>query len=201
MPSPSYIPVIATGRPLDAAAVTTSGKLLGADWMPADHGFETWTHDPGGPASSVSGVNGTVYVVRMPVRRAYTCAAVWWGVVVNGVTPVAGQNWVGLYDWTGVRLGQVNTDAAVTSTGGKRSVIAAPVSGPFVWAAFLVNATTNPTLLRGSSFESTPSINLPTVGLRAAVAGTGATALPASFDPNTLTTSNCLTFFAAIESA
>lgn len=186
MPSPSFLPV-APNR--------------GTEFTPADHGFEAWTHDPYYPASSVAGVSGTVYVVRLPVRRAYTSAALWWGVVSSGASPVAGQNWVGLYSAGGQLLGQMATDGQITSTGGKRSVFPAAVSGPWVWGAFLFNATTPPTLLRGSSFESTPSMNLPVTGLRAAVAGTGATALPASFDPATLTTGNCLTFFAAIEAA
>lgn len=214
MPSPSYVPVIATGRPVDAASVTATGtvagasvtaggKLLGADQMPSDHGFEVWTHDPYAPASAVGGVSGTVYVVRLPVRRTYTLAALWWGVVTSGVTPVAGQNEVGLYSPAGTRLGAVNVDAQVTSTGAKRTALSVPVlsSYAFVWAGFVFNNATNPVMLRGSSFESTPSMNLPTTGLRAAVAATGATQLPASFAPAGLTTSNCITFFAALEAA
>lgn len=186
MPSPSFLPV-------------TPNR--GAEFTPSDHGFEAWTHDPYYPASSTAGTSGTVYVVRLPVRRAYTSAALWWGVVGSGTVPVAGQNWTGIYSSAGQLLGQAAADGQITSAGGKRSPITAAVSGQFVWAAFLFNATTVPTMLRGSSFESTPSMNLPTAGLRAAVAATGATVLPASFDPATLTTSNCITFFAAMEAA
>lgn len=186
MPSPSYVPLLPN---------------RGTEFTPSDHGFEAWTHDPYYPSSSVAGTSGTVYAVRLPVRRAYTTAALWWGVVGSAVTPTAGQNAVGIYSSAGVQLGAVNVDAQTTSTGGKRSLITAGASGTFVWALFLFNAVTTPTLLRGSSFESTPSMNLATTALRAAVVSTGATALPATFDPATLTTTNCLTFFAAIESA
>lgn len=207
MPSPSYVPVQANGRPITPSTVaasgviTSGGQLLGADPMPSDHGFETWTHDPYYPASSVIAVNGRIYVVKMPVRRAFTLASLWWSITVGGAGPVAGQNWVGIYDPTGVLLNSVNVDANVAGSGGQEIAMPASLSVGFVWAAFLFNAATPPTLVRGSSFESTPNINLAVNQRRAAVVASGATALPASFDPNTLTTTGCLTFFAALERA
>lgn len=215
MPSPTYVPVVRNGGPLTASTldvtgdaavdgvVTAGGQLLGADFTPADHGFETWSHDPYYPASSVIAVNGRVYAIKLPVRRAVTVPALWWSVGASGATPTAGQNWVGLYSPAGQQLQQVNVDAQISSTGGKRSVITPqaldPDAQPFVWQLFLFNAATAPTLVRGSSFETTPNMNLATTALRAAVVASGATALPASFDPATLTTNGCLTFFAAME--
>lgn len=195
-----------TDDSFDATGVVSArGQLLGADFTPADHGFETWTHDPYFGVSSTSAVNGRVYAVKLPVRRARTIDTLWWAVATAGVTPTAGQNWVGLYSSAGVRLAQTGVDASVTSAGGKGTAITAqaldPAVDPFVWQLMLFNAATPPALLRGSSFETTPSVNLGTTALRAAVVASGQTALPASFDPATLTTNACLTLWAALEAA
>lgn len=204
-PSPSYVPVIANGRPLTPTTVaatgtiTSAGKLLGADMMPADHGFESWTHDPYYASSSSLVVNQRVYVVKLPVRRAFTAAALWWSLSAAGVGPVAGQNQVGWYTSAGVLLNSVVVDGAITGSGGQRSVVPASLALASVYAGFMFNAATPPTLIRGSSAESTPSVNLATTALRAAVVASGAVTLPPTFDPATLTTSNCLTLWAALE--
>ena len=92
MPSPSYIPVIRTGVDVEfdavaASEVTARGQLLGAAPSPADHGYETWTHDPYSGVTSVSAVNGRVYAVKMPVRRPRAIDTLWWAVVTAAVTP------------------------------------------------------------------------------------------------------------------
>lgn len=213
MPSPSYVPLIRSGPGFDvefanvavSGVVTSGGRLIGADPQPGDHGFETWSHDPYYPASSVIAVNGRIYAIKLPIRRQCTIDTLWWSVATAGATPTADQNWVGLYSSSGTRLQQTNVDAAISSTGGKPTGITAqgltPSVDPFVWQLFLFNAATPPTLVRGSSFETTPNLNLPTAGLRAAVVASGQTALPASFNPATLTSNGCLTFLAALEAA
>lgn len=182
--------------------VTSGGRLVDADMVAADHGFESWTHDPYYASSSAIAINGRVYVVKIPIRRNCTIDTLWWSIGTAGATPVAGQNEVGLYSSAGVKLASTNVDAAISSSGAKSTTITAQaLTAGFVWQAFVFNATTAPTLARGSSFESTPSANLPTTALRAAVVTSGATALPASFDPATLSTTNCLTFWSALEPA
>lgn len=207
MVSPSFVPVIRNGGPLTASTVTatgpitSAGQLIGADFTPADHGLETWTHDPYYATSSSIVTNGTVYVVKLPLRRNVVATNLWWSVGTAGATPTAGQNEVGWYSSTGVRLISTNVDASISSSGAKRTSAAASLTDAFVWAGFVFNATLAPTLTRGSSFETTPNINLAANVRRAAVAATGATVLPASFDPATLSTSGCLTLFAALEAA
>jgi hypothetical protein len=213
MPSPSYVPLLANGRPITPSTVTASGavnagtvvtaggKLLGADFQPSDHGFESWTHDPYAAASSVIAVNGRAYACKLMTRRAFTLSSLWWSIATAGVTPTAGQNEVGIYDPSGTRLASANVDADISSSGTKETALAAALTAPFVWAAFLFNAATAPTMVRGSSFEGTPSVNLGATARRAAVIASGLTALPASFDPATLTTTNCLTFWAGLEAA
>jgi hypothetical protein len=208
----TYVPVIQQGIPVEFGAtsvdgpltvsgiITTGGRLVDADMVAADHGMETWTHDPYYAASSVIAVNGRVYAVKLPIRRNVTVDTIWWSISTAGATPTAGQNEIGLYSSDGVKLQSANIDAAISSSGAKSTAITAQaLSAGFVWVLFLFNAATPPTLIRGSSFEGTPNLNLPATALRAAVVSSGATALPASFAPATLTTTNCLTFFAALE--
>ena len=190
-----------TGNETVSGSLTVAGYELPEGVMgPADHGLVSWTHDPYFAASSAIAVNGTVYVVKLPIRRAVTVDTIFWVITTVGVTPTAGQCEVGLYSSAGTKLVATNVDAAISSSGVKSTAISAQAltAGTFVWAAFVFNAATAPTLLRGSSFESSPSINLTAATSRAAVAATAQTVLPASFTPSALTTSNCLTYFAAL---
>lgn len=167
---------------------------------PQDHGLASWTHDPYYAASSAIAVNGTVYVVKLPIRRAVTVTKVWWVIGTAGVTPTAGRNEVGVYSSAGTLLAATNVDASISAAGTYSTTITgqALTAGSFVWVGFVFNAATAPTLLRGSSFESSPSINLTAATRRAAVAATAQNTLPASFTPSALTTTNCLTYFAGL---
>lgn len=181
-------------------AVTVGGMVLPTgDSVPQDHGLETWTHDPYNGASSALLVNGRIYLVRMNVRRAATVSTVWWSIATPGATPTAGQNWVGLYSSSGARLATTNVDASVAGSGAQATAITPQslAAGTFVWAAFVFNAATPPTVVRGASFESTPNVNLPATALRSAVNGSGTT-LPASITPGSNTTSNAITLFSAL---
>lgn len=172
-------------------------------FLAQDYGFETWSFDPGAPASSVIAVNGRVYLSKLMIRRDVTIDTIWWSVTTAGATPTAGQNEVGLFSSAGTRLAATNVDAVISSTGPKNTAITAVnlLANTFVWVGFVFNAATAPTLARGSSFESTPSMNLTAATLRYALNGTGATALPASITPGDNTTSGALSFFAALEAA
>jgi hypothetical protein len=197
----------ATGALTVTGNETVSGSLTVAGYElpegvagPADHGLVSWTHDPYFAASSAIAVNGTVYVVKLPIRRAVTVDTILWAIGTAGLTPTAGQNEVGLYSSAGTRLAATNVDADISSSGSKSTAIAAQAltAGSFVWVAFVFNAATGPTLLRGSSFETSPNINTTAATRRAAVAATAQTVLPASFTPSALSTNNCLTYFAAL---
>ncbi|MEU0398347.1 hypothetical protein ABZ208_37515 [Streptomyces sp. NPDC006208] len=174
------------------------------DAVPQDHGLECWTFQPYGSVSSALLSNGRVYLAKLPIRRAVTVDTIWWGVGTAGASPVAGQNEVGMYSSAGVLLAATNVDAVISSAAPKATTITPQslTAGDFVWIGFVFNATTAPTLVRGASFESFPNLNLTASTLRSAVAvASGATALPASFSPAALTTTNSLTLFAGLEAA
>ena len=193
--------------PLNAALTDLQSQITvlsaAAGFAATDHGLETWTHDPYPPQNSQIATNGTLYLVRLNVRRDVTVDAIHWVVTTNGATPTSTQNQVGLYSSAGTRLAVTNVDASISSSGSKATAITAQAltAGTFVWAGFLFNAGTAPTLLRGSTFSTSPSVNLTASAGRAVVAGTGLTALPASITPASNSFTNNATFWAGLEAA
>ncbi|MEH0582539.1 hypothetical protein QBA54_50785 [Streptomyces sp. B21-108] len=193
-----------TGFQVSSKGVITgpngSGTLFPTgDFQPSDHGLTAWAFDPSLVANSSTAVSGTLYLTKLPVRSAVTVSNLWWSILTVAVTPTAGQNWVGLYDTAGNRLVQAGVDAAVTSTGPKQTALTATALQPgYVWAAFLFNGATPPTVGAGSNFQTIPNINLAGATLRWAVNGTGRTTLPATITPGSNTTTGSLNYWAAM---
>ncbi|WP_371591257.1 hypothetical protein [Streptomyces sp. NBC_00470] len=191
----------ATGFQVDTDGVMTSGgQLLPVSVAsPQDHGMQAWTHDPYGGSSSALTVNGRIYLVKIAIRRACTVSTIWWSIGTPGAAPTGGQSFVGLYSSAGTRLATTNVDASVAGSGAQSTAITAQslAADSFVWVAFVFNAGTPPTLVRGSSFESTPNIGLTAATLRSAVNGSG-TSLPASITPGSNSTTNSLALFAGL---
>jgi hypothetical protein len=193
-----------TGLQVSSKGEITAPNSTGAvfppgEMQPVDHGFQEWAFDPVISASGALAANGSVYLSRLPVRKAMTITSLWWSVVTSGASPVAGQNWVGLYDSTGTRLVQAGVDASISSTGPKQTTVTATALSPgYVWVAFLFNGATAPTLARGSTFETTPNAGLATAALRFALNGTGRTTLATSITPASNTTNNAFTYWSAL---
>ena len=192
--------------PLNAALTdlqTQITALSATGFGATDHGLEAWTHDPYPPQNSQIATNGTAYFVRLNVRRDVTVDAIYWVITTGGATPTATQNQVGLYSSAGTRLAVTNVDASISGSGTQATAITAQAltAGTFVWVAFLFNAGTAPTLLRGSTFSTSPSVNLTAATGRAVVNGTGLTTLPASITPASNTFTGNATFWAGLEAA
>lgn len=156
--------------------------LTNTPW-PQDQNLISWSSDPaaGGFGGSLM-TAGTVWLSTVQIRRPVTISSLLWWVSTAGATPTAGQNFVGLYDSSGVRLAAVDVDADISSTGLKTTAIT-PVSvgtGAF-WVAFLFNATTAPTLVRGTAqtgAAAAANAGLPNSRLRFAINATSQTSLP-----------------------
>lgn len=168
---------------------------------PSDHGLESWVYRPALCTGGTIAVNGSRYLTKLYVRRARTSVAVHWAVTTAGATPTAGQNFVGLYGPDGTRLGTTGVDADISSTGAKRTPVSASVAAGFVWAAWVFNAATPPTLARAGSFETTPNANLTAATLQFAVNGTAQTSLAASLAPASNSTNGAVNWWAALEAA
>jgi hypothetical protein len=180
--------------------ITAAGTgLLTATMTPADYGMASWAYDPALCTGGTIAVNGGVYLSKLMIRSPLSSVAVHWSVTTAGASPLAGQNWVGIYEPDGDLLNAVNVDAAISSSGAKRSVLAAPLLAPFVWVGFVFNAATPPTLARAGSFESTPNANLSPAAYRFAKNGAGATTLPATITPASNSSSGALNWWAGIE--
>lgn len=163
-------------------------------WLPAyttgpqDSGLLSWAYDPAFSSTGQLTVSGTLYLAKVPVRALEPITKVWWNASTAGASATAGQNFAGVYDSSGNRIGSVGVDAQVTSANTPVSVTLSspytPTQPGFVWVALLFNATTPPTLLRtNGSTTATNNAGLSASAYRFATNGTGLTALPSTVTP------------------
>ncbi len=174
--------------------LTVTGNALGTAG-PATHGLVAWAHDPTQNVNSSLLTNGTVYLTAVYPAKDASVTKLYIHIPVVGVTPTAGQNWLGLYSSAGTRLQQVGIDSEVATTGLITATITAQAvtAGSFYWVAVLANAATAPTLARASGVTgigTAANIGLTAATYRYAIAATAQTTLPASITPssNTATT-------------
>ncbi|HEU0266714.1 MAG TPA: hypothetical protein VFQ70_03730 [Candidatus Saccharimonadaceae bacterium] len=161
-------------------------------WSASDQGYITWNADPALLSGTFTPTSGTIYVSGLFIRKPSIIAHVTTGVtgtVPAGVT--SGQNFIGLYNAAGTRLAQTATDTSYNSAG-TYSVVSTSLSGGmlspgFYWIAWLMNATTMPSIIRiGGIMGSLTNAGLYSTTARGATAGTAQTALPPTFSPSSL---------------
>jgi hypothetical protein len=119
---------------------------------PQDHDLLAWNFSVAVASGATGPTSGTVTMVKLWFRQALTVTNVAIGLGAAGVTLTAGQNFAGLYDSSGNRLG-VTADQAANwvSSGFKEMALTVPVAvaaGAY-YVAILSNGTTPPTLARG----------------------------------------------------
>lgn len=170
--------------------------------LPGDHGAIAWSFDPAQASSTTALTNGTIYLVRLPIRGTSTISKVWWGQTVAPNTPTSGQNFTGIYDASGNLLSSVNIDGKTTA--GVQSAtlaVAQNVSATYIWAAFMWNATTAPTVMRaGGQIAAGNVFNQTAASYRFAVNGTttGLTALPSTITPASNSQTGVVAMWAAV---
>lgn len=166
-------------------------------WTPGDHGLAAWTYDPILLASAAGApATGTIYMFGLKVRTSVTVSNIYFvlgNTQAAGVT--AGENFVGLYSST-TRLAQVATDS---SFGGvidalvPCSITPQALTPGQYWVAFLMNATTMPTLANmwgPTGSQTSFNLGLTAANYRCSTGGTTATALPSSTPTLTLASRN-----------
>lgn len=170
-----------------------------AQYFPADHNLAGWAYDPQSTINSASMVNGTLYLIAVPVRTAAVISTLYVQVGTAAVTPTAGQNALGLYSSTGTLLSSAVSDTILTGTGPRSGTLAAPqsVSAGFVWVGVLGNAATPAALGRNIGNAALANLGLTLATNRFCVNGTGLTTLPGTITPASNTQTGAVTFWAA----
>lgn len=164
-------------------------------WLPAytpgpqEASLLSWAYDPNTCSTNQLTVNGTLYLIKVPVRALHPISNVWWNAGTAGVTATAGQNWAGIYNSSGTLVASVGVDAQVTSANTPVNVALSasytPTQPGFVWVGLLFNAATPPSLYRtnGATTAGNNAGILSASLYRFATNGTGQTTLPASITP------------------
>ncbi len=157
------------------------------------YGFIAVAYDPVMALNSLAMPLGQIQMVRVDLARQATISTITQCVVGLGSVLTAGQNFAGLYNSIGQRIG-ITADQTTNwgTTGSKDMALTAPVlcSAGTYYVAYLVNATTSPTFLRivnASTISAFINHNLaPSVARFTTVGAIGsATSLPASIDLST----------------
>lgn len=161
-------------------ASATLVDSLPVTWNPTDHGFQTWSFDPSQATGTYTlATGGTVYVVALKTLTK-TVTNVVYNITTAGGTLTTAQCFVGLYQG-GVLLGSsADQSTPWVSTGVTTTALASPtpVNQGIVYAAFVFNGTTGPTLAAGSTKGNA---NVTAAASRYGTANTSVTtALPAS---------------------
>lgn len=171
---------------------------------PEDQGLLAWAFDPVHAVSFNATSSGAIALSKVWLRQAATVTNIIYAVVDAGTGIVAGQNFVGLYNSAGTRVG-VSADQSA-NMGSAGTIVTAALTSPyaaaagFYWVAFLTNATGSPTIARPGSLAVT---GLAAIGGTAATSrfgtiGSGQTSLPSSFTPASIIGVKNGLFWAAI---
>jgi hypothetical protein len=188
-----------TGKAADAGHVHAR-----TTWAPSDNNLLGAAFDPAQIGSNSALTAGVLFLVKVPILAGGTVSNVWYGFNTGGTTLTAGQNLVGVYNSSGTLIGTSadqttafgasgSHTAAITAVSGQSLAIA---PGGFVYAAFLCNGTTPPTLWRSGSQNAGNNIGLTAGNWRFCTIGTGQTALPASV--NLASTTSVSAFWAGV---
>lgn len=194
--TPIPIGSLAWGTPVNNAFTSQDARitaneaaiasLRSSSGVPSDQGLQAWTFDPGVAQNNVVLTPGTVNMAKV-FLNAGSVTAVGFLLSVVGVTLTAGQNFVGIYDGTGTRLGvSADQTASWGTLGYKQATLVSPAvipSAGFYYLAVLCNAATGISVIRGSNPSGGSgfvNFNLTNATARFANGPTAQTSLPAS---------------------
>lgn len=177
---------------------SVGGHALGIS-RPGEHGAVAWTDRSTVVSGGTTMTIGTVYLSAVYVNRSTTVTKLFWGTTTAGATPTSGQNFIGLYNSAGTLLTSVGVDARVTVANGFfTETISQAVTPGLYWVAWVFNATTTPSVLRGPNINaSLLNFNLAASSYAFATNATTQTSLPSTITPGSNVASS-ISFWAAI---
>lgn len=154
---------------------------------PTNHGFLAWTNDPAANVNQTTHSSGVLYGSRVEIRSVSPVTNIVVFCSTAGETLTADQNFIGLYNSAGTRVGvSAAQTTAWESTGVKTAAIAGgPIScaAGFYWVVLVANGTTRPKFGVGSLFSVGVNAGLAAAATRFASQATGQTTLPATLTP------------------
>lgn len=153
------------------------------DFGPTDQGLKSWTFDPVGANVSFGIAAGQLYINRFILLTDQTMNNIVYNVGTAGSGLTAAQNWVAVYDSTGVRKA-VSTDQTTNfgSTGTKTaSTGSISLTAGAYFIAFLANGTTPPSIRGNTNLATLLNAGTTTANPRFAQSGAGQTVTPTTF--------------------
>ncbi|KPV49030.1 hypothetical protein SE17_34900 [Kouleothrix aurantiaca] len=163
--------------------------------VPAHHNFLGWLCDPVNVSGTTTPGAGTLQLARILIPQTIVVNTITLSISIAPTTCTSGQNFVGIYDQSGTRLGvSVDQSTAWATNGQKACAMASATTVPggldvFVWVAFLWNGTGSITLHRPTIISNIASIGLTGATMRMGTILTGQTSLPSSITPASITNS------------
>ncbi|MER6112437.1 hypothetical protein [Streptomyces hirsutus] len=159
----------------------------GNQWGPADQGLKAWSYDPSVAGFQSAPVGGSVYLIRVKLRKAATISKIVMMTVAAGSGLTANQNYAGLYTASGTRVGVTANQASAWTTANNTlsmnltSSYSAAAGDYYV--AFVSNGSTRPGFVCATTLGATRTpgnANLSSGGYRYCIGATGQTSLPSS---------------------
>jgi hypothetical protein len=201
----SAVVVNRNGITADSYASGTSYQLnpagsSGEQWAPEDNGLLVALGDPWVTTATDTMIAGTIYLMKLTIRRNMTISNIW--ILVNSAgSGTSTGSFAGLYSSAGTLLsGSADIAAKLTATGPQEIALTTPqalTAGTFVWVALVSNlSSTQPGLHGADASANQPNVNLTAATYRFATNGTG-TSLPGSITPASNSQTAALTMWAA----
>jgi len=134
--------------------------------------------------------SGVIYLIRIIVPDSRVLSRVGFNIIAGGTGLISGQCFAGIYDAAGNLLGQTSDQSAVWNTSGSKnmnlsSVGSLLVNPSYVYAAFLSNGTTGPTISRSNGLGNWLQVG--GANTNYAKYSSGLTSLPTSITMTSLT--------------
>jgi hypothetical protein len=191
---------LATGDPTAALGLATKQFVEASmpNYTPADHSLVAWSGDPAAMVNVSAFTNGTLYLSKVLLRKAATISKLWYNCTTAAVSPVAGQNFIGLFDSSGTLLASASIDGNLTANV-VHSISITPqnLAAGSYWVGMITNASTPPQFAR-SSGNNLMNAGLTAANYRFAVNGTGRTSMPATITPGSNSVSGVISLWTAI---
>ncbi len=197
-----FTPVISnTGTGPSTGILVSIDTLYQVD-TPARHTYAEWNYDPVIGGSGSAPTSGSIFLMKVSAQTGGTINNIVIAITsVAGISLTSGQNFAGLYDSTGARVGvTADQSSAWTSNGLKSMALTSPVTirgGSEYYVALLCNGATPPSFMRSGTNLTAPNANQSNALQRFSVNGTG-TSLPTNVTLSSNTSTGAATFWVAL---